>query len=259
MRPIVALLLILALTASGLLIVEPVGSQISPAVPEFSLKLEDQSYDVVPTYTSDPHTENTVVATGGYHVEKRFIDVVIKNPFAPSFYAVVNSSIVKLYYNIRVKGHLDQNWRTDVNSTNNLAPSDANYTTVKYGFGPDKTGGYNIWLGNLAVGSQVDFQVQGVDGFYTNTTSQNAPCWRNTTLSAFSETGRSAWSATQTITITEASASPTSSPAQTPTPTALTPIGSIENGINSNIPIIIVIAAAIIALLAAALIFLKKQ
>ena len=42
--------------------------------------------------------------SGTYHIEVRFVDVIIKNTTSYSFYAVVNDSIVKLYYNIHVKG-----------------------------------------------------------------------------------------------------------------------------------------------------------
>jgi len=188
MRAKVALLLIFIILASSLIMIKPALNQISPAVPEFTLKIEDRSY-------------NVVNATGTYHIEKKFIDVDIKNTTPYSFYAVVNDSLVKLYYNIRFKAH-SQDW-TEAYVSPNLAPLDSNYTTVKFGIGsvnPDP-GGFSIWLGNTITSGQVDFQVRGVDGFYTKLTAENPPCWRIPELSAFNETGRSAWSTTQTITI----------------------------------------------------------
>lgn len=187
MRTKVALLLIFVIMASSFFLIKPAETQISPAVPEFTLKLEDRSHDVVN-------------ASGTFHLEIKFVDVVIKNT-NPSFYAVVNESVVKLYYNIRVKDH-SQVWTTAL-VTPNLAPSTTENTTVKFGLGkvnPDP-GGWSIWIGNITASGQVDIQVLGIDGFYTKLTAQNPPCWRIPEFSVFNETGRSAWSNTQTITI----------------------------------------------------------
>jgi hypothetical protein len=263
MRSVIALFLIV-LSASSLILVnpaEPVKAQISPSIPEFSLKLDDRSYDVPPTSTTDPNTGKTVNVTEGYHVEKRFIDVVIKNPNPYSFYGVVNESIVKLYYNIRVKEY-SQDWEDATVTPSNLAPSDSEYTTVKFGLGgvnPDP-GGWSIWLGSIAAGSQVDFQVQGVDGFYTKLTEEDPICWRLTEFNVFNETGRSGWSTTQTITIPAdwASASPTqTSPQQTEPAASATPISSAFalNPITLTLVVIVLVIAASLG----ALLYLRRK
>jgi hypothetical protein len=187
MRTKIALLLIFVMLVSGLIAISPAFTQISPNVPRFTLKLEDDSHDITN-------------ATGTYHVQIKFIDVVINNTGELSNYAVVNETLVKLYYNIRVKDHA-QDWTTAL-VTPNLAPSTTGYTTVKFGLGstnPDP-GGWSIWIGNLTKSGQVDIQVLGIDGFYTKLID-NPPCWRIPQYSVFNETGRSAWSATQTITL----------------------------------------------------------
>ena len=174
--------------ASSFFLIKPAETQISPCVPSFTLNLEDRSHDVVN-------------ASGTFHIEIKFVDVVIKNTDPHSFYAVVNESVVKLYYNIRVKDH-SQGWETSL-LTPNLAPSTTENTTVKFGLGkvnPDP-GGWSIWIGNITTTEQVDVQVLGIDGFYTKLTTETPPCWRIPSLSAFNETGRSAWSATQTIAV----------------------------------------------------------
>ena len=186
MRAKIALLLIFVMLVSGLIAIEPALTQISPKVPNFTLKIEDASHDIVN-------------ATGTYHIAIKFVDVVINNTGELSNYAVVNETLVKLYYNIRVKDHATQDWAL---VTPNLAPSTTNYTTVKFGLGstnPDP-GGWSIWIGNITKSGQVDFQVLGIDGFYTKLID-NPPCWRIPQDSVFNETGRSAWSTTQTITI----------------------------------------------------------
>lgn len=188
MRTKIALLLIFVMATSSFFLIKTAETQISPNVPEFTLKLEDRSHDVVN-------------ATGTFHIEIKFIDIVITNTNLHSFYAVVNESVVKLYFNIRVKDHT-QDWATAL-VTPNLAPSTTDNTIIKFGLGkvnPDP-GGWSIWIGNITTSGQVDIQVLGIDGFYTKLTAQNPPCWRLPEFSVFNETGRSAWSDTQTITL----------------------------------------------------------
>lgn len=187
MRTKTALILVFILLVSGLISIESAFTQISPNVPKFTLKLEDDSHDITN-------------ASGTYHIPIKFVDVVINNTGDLSNYAVVNETLVKLYYNIRIKDH-SADWNSAM-VTPNLAPSTTGYTTVKFGLGstnPDP-GGWSIWIGNITKSSQVDIQVLGINGFYTKLID-NPPCWRIPQYSVFNETGRSAWSTTQTITI----------------------------------------------------------
>jgi hypothetical protein len=245
MRPIIALLLVLVILSSGFLLVNPAQAQYSPPIPQFTLKFDNESYNVPATSTSQ-----------GYHVDKEFIDVIIKNNNAFSFYAVVNESLVKLYYNIRVKDHY-QNW-SNCTVSPNLAPSNSNYTTVKFGLGrvnPDP-GGFSIWIGNITNGNQVDFQVQGVDGFYSKLTQENPPCWRLPQFSIFNETGASGWSSTQTI---SASAVSTTTPTETPsTPTTpASAANAVAKGFSPT-TLTVSIAAIMIAISACTLRYLRR-
>ncbi len=242
MRTILALSIVLVILTSGFLLANPAHAQYSPPVPTFSLKFDNESYDVPATST-----------TQAYHVNKEFIDVIIKNDNTYSFYAVVNESLVKQYYNIRVKDH-SKTWANCTVSPN-LAPSNSNYTIVKFGLGsvnPDP-GGFSIWIGNITNGNQVDFQVQGVNGFYTKLTQENPPCWRLPQFSIFNETGASGWSGTQTINTLEASAS-------TPTSTAATTIAATANAAKgiSSFTITFIALTITIAIVAGALVYLKR-
>jgi hypothetical protein len=231
----VTLLLIIALLSSSLILIEPTTTQVSPAIPEFTLKLEDRSRDEVNAF-------------GTYHIEIKFADVIIRTTVPYSFYSVVNDSIVKLYYNVHIKGH-SQDWG-DATIFGNIAPQDKN-TIIKFGLGktnPDP-GGWSIWLGNITNESQIDFQVRGINGFYTQISDELPICWRNQNFSIFNETGRSAWSDTQTIAL------PTGS---TPESATSAPTG-IFSSANLFLPISIVVAATIIAILATVLICLLKQ
>jgi hypothetical protein len=183
MRTKIALFLIFFIVTSGLITLETAQTQTIPSIPQFTLKIEN---DVVPDTTR----------------QVEFIDVVIQNPAPYSFYAVVNDSLVRLYYNIRFKAQ-SADWGGTNLSTTNLAPSTTATTTVKFGIGtvnPDP-GGWSIWLGNSLITGQVDFQVRGVYGYYTNTTDVTPPCWRLPQYSVFHEVGASAWCQTQTIVI----------------------------------------------------------
>ena len=176
---------------------------------------------MAPTYTTDPYTGNTTRVSSGYHVEKRFIDVQIKNqnpvPYSP--YTVANQGVDKVYYNTRAKGHFDVWTGNEPNSRSNLAPSDSEYTTVEFGFGQSNPGGFSIWLGYIAPGGQVDFQVEAFTGYYQQITQNvsDGGCWRVATNSVFTETGSSDWSPTQTIIVDPP---PTATPEPSPTPSA---------------------------------------
>jgi hypothetical protein len=55
-----------------------------PAIPEFTIKYSDYSYDVSPVYGVDPNTDETIVTEQGYHVDNRTVQFIIKNlPFTP--------------------------------------------------------------------------------------------------------------------------------------------------------------------------------
>ncbi|MCW4029726.1 MAG: hypothetical protein NWE92_08790 [Candidatus Bathyarchaeota archaeon] len=253
MRVPATVLLILLLSGCFLLMLETprlAQAQISPDVPQFSLKINDQSYDVEPRSTTDPFTGEQVKISDGFHVDKKFIDLIIENPDTHSFYSVVNESVVKLYYNIRVKTNLDDNWRSDTNSSSNLAPTEeSNYTIVPFGYGSQNLGGFRIWLGDLAPGTTVDFQVRAIDGFYTKTTEEDPICWRLTEFNVFHETGHSGWSETQTITIPE-------TPTATPTEPAATSSNII--GAPSTLPVLAVVGVTV-AVLVTALFFRWKN
>lgn len=66
MRTKIALLLSFLMLISGLIAIEPAFTQISPNVPNFTLKIEDDSQDITN-------------ATGTYHLSIKFVDVVINN------------------------------------------------------------------------------------------------------------------------------------------------------------------------------------
>ena len=191
------LLILLLVSSCSLTLVK---AQNNPQIPTFTLNLADHSFDVLPTYAINSYTGENETVQPGYHVEKKLIEVNIENQYSYSQYATINSSQVKVYYDIRYKGHFDNNW-LESSSISNLVPSDGNYTTIDFGYGNNNPGGFLIWAGYIPPNGQVDFQVQAFLGYYKTTTVQtgNPGCWRNETTSVFEKTGLSGWSVTQTI------------------------------------------------------------
>jgi hypothetical protein len=185
----------------------------NPQIPNFTINLADRSYDVPPVYDVNSFTGQNETIRPGYHVEKKLIEVKIENQYSYSDYGFINSSQVKVYYDIRYKGHFDDTW-IESSSISNLAPSDGDYTTVDFGYGSNNPGGFLIWIGYIPPDGQVDFQVQAFLGYYRTTTVQtgSAGCWRNETTSVFEKTGLSGWSATQTITVDPTSPNETGYP-----------------------------------------------
>jgi len=70
-----SLLFILILLAPILIMVKPANSEITkPSVPEFTLKVIDNSYEVPPTYYTDPYTGKITITQTGYRAQNGTID-----------------------------------------------------------------------------------------------------------------------------------------------------------------------------------------
>ncbi len=204
-KKIFPLLIIFVLAASATLTVYPATAASNPIVPEFTVQYVDHSYDVPPTYGTDPYTGQTITTSGGYHVDNRTIDVTIKNqPFTP--YNDGNNTVY-LYYNIRSKGHFED-WTSSTSShgQNGLQAAPTGDTAVSF----------DIQYWNVPQGGQIDFEVQAVLSYTISTYSGSCFTGSQTTPVAPSD-----WSAAQTITIgNPIIASATPQPTWTPNPTA---------------------------------------
>ena len=132
-----------------------------PAVPEFTVKLIDTSYDMPTTYSTDPYTGKTITQEG-YHVERRTIEIRIKNqPFSTN-----PLSPKEVMYNIRVKGYFGQEWRELYHPSDGYpTPSDSEYTVLNFSSsgGSDFYGFRNALIVAPSRG-QVDIQVEAMYG-----------------------------------------------------------------------------------------------
>jgi hypothetical protein len=206
------------LAVSSLIIVSSAFAQsiTKPSIPEFTAEYVDYSYDIAPTYTTDPYTNNTVIQTYGSHVDNRTVVITIKNePFTP--FNDSNGNTINLFYNIRYKGTFGQDWTEMYGGERtvwyNYDDSDNNYGYRIQNYASQNT---IVVMSSPAQQGQMDIQVEALKGYTNRTIIQGHIFMSVVGYTFYGE--ESGWSNTQTITLGE-SQTPTPSPATTPTPT----------------------------------------
>jgi hypothetical protein len=200
------LVVVLIVALSSLLLVESAFAQLpNPSAPEFIVKYVNNSYEVPSTTTIDPYTGQTII-NAAHYVENKSIEFSIKNQ--------VWNDVYGIHYDIRVKGHFEENW-TNVFSETFDSPtmSNSTYTILVFSSSDGTTykGFYRGW-GEIYAPSEgkIDFQVQAFVRGYVPSDSMFGGM-TETTLT------KSGWSNTQTVTI------PASSNSISPTPTPTVP------------------------------------
>jgi hypothetical protein len=228
-----AVMLMLLLAASAMLIVELASAQSmpKPSVPEFTIKLVDDSYDEPAKTITDPYYGNTTTIPSS-HVERYTVVLSIKNQAHDPNYAFL--------YDVRIKGHFENQWtslfdyyKEDASSFTSdvwavpggyrpYSSSDSGYTVVIYGLVEHP---HDYWLTHsFPVGAQVDFSVRA--SIYNVTRPPSGVKYQST---AYDLMGASDWSNTQTITIGENTVTPvptvmpTNVPFSTPSNPTVTP------------------------------------
>jgi hypothetical protein len=198
-----SLLLVLALAASSLIMVQIAGAQsiLKPPVPEFSVKIIAHPYDVAPVTTINPYTGQMEVKQGGYHSDNVSIEIAIKNRHFTPY--KVSGSYVSTYYQVQYKGSFGSDWHlyrypgdiTPIAAASYISQSESDYTVISI---PLEVSYENF--GNalyFLAGEQIDFRVRALVGdMYV----MNYGVIGFTDYLKFDgETGD--WSGTQTITI----------------------------------------------------------
>lgn len=197
-----SLLVIIMLAVSNATIVKFTLAQIvtNPSVPEFNVQYVTYTYDIPPTYGVDPSTGKAVIINEGSTETDKWVRVVISNqPFSP--FNDTNDNCIRLFYDVRWKGHSSTSWEGIPDGIWFTQLSDSQFTGISIGFKGYK-GGADLTLLD-PTNSQIDFQVKASIGYYT------------TDDVFIGET--SGWSNTQTLTISE-SQTPLPSSTTTPTP-----------------------------------------
>jgi hypothetical protein len=167
-----------------------------PAIPEFTLKYVDNSYNVA-----------------GNFLQNKSIEVAIKNQ--PSVYV--------LCYNVKSKSYLSENWTSYeyYNNSSYLTPQlfipnrllawNSTFTVLVFGFeGNNGSDTYNLMLGKVNNGVQIDFQVQAYIGNWFPGKVVNATASIEFNTLNIDSIGD--WSPTQTLTTPISSISPTPTP-----------------------------------------------
>jgi hypothetical protein len=248
-----------------------VDSISKPLVPEFSVRIVAYPYDVPPetTTTIDEYTgKETTTTKLGYHVENKSIEIAIKNqPFTP--YTLTEhtgynhetgerrtydrNSTVNLYYNIEVKGHFGENWKSvdsgdfTYEGRKSNAQLDSEYTVI------------TIEADDYPEDTVLDFRVRALTGYYV-------AYGRSVVIFGFDFFGQeSDWSDIKTINVNESQTwtpLPETTPTQpplvtTPTPPAYQELQQKEQ--NETIASSAIVVAVIVAGLFTLLYLIKRR
>jgi hypothetical protein len=205
---ITTLLALSSLTIVGVVCAQSVPK---PSVPEFTIKYVDNSYKEPDTYTKNGYTGETVTHYGDY-VKNETIEITIKNqPFVST--KLADGNYTQLWYGVRTKGHYED-WTPNVGQgpTPTVRASDTTYTVILISLQDSTTQAYGIGHGSV-----VDIQV---NAFVGHPVTEYYPFSFDHILVVYEPLEKSEWSAIQTISIPESSASTyTPNPASNPSPT----------------------------------------
>jgi hypothetical protein len=233
-------LVIIIVVFSILVMMEPIFAQTipEPSVPEFTVKFVPSTYSVT---TSNPYTGESSTT----QCDNNTIEIAITN----QDYTYSNGSSFYLYYNIRTKGHFEENW-TELYPTVGLLPNAGAYQHADYrnyyakyiAFTAEDS--RNSYFGLTATNSKyttvvlpanypqngsVDFQVEamiGQNATYYDPTNDIVydPSSGGVNRPAMAHVTSSGWSNTQTINISDGQVSVSSSlPDSSATPTSQNP------------------------------------
>ncbi|MCL1977366.1 MAG: hypothetical protein FWG55_04575 [Candidatus Bathyarchaeota archaeon] len=199
-------MLVTVLVASSLLAltVAPAIAQagFKPSVPQFTVKLIDNSHDIPPSTTTstNPYTgEETTDTNSGRHVVDKNIEITIKNqPFTP--YKDADGYEHTLVYQVEFKGRFEdeQGWKL-VTTT---GQSDSQYTTItvpQYNLRM-----LNVDINSLPTGSQLDFRVNAITRYDKPRPFTDGDMFFGYESVVDTSSG---WSGVQTITISDKSQS----------------------------------------------------
>jgi len=199
MSKLATLLLITVLAASSLIIISSAFAQsiTKPSIPEFTAEYVDNSYDIAPTYTTDPYTNNKVIQTYGDHVDNRTVVITIKNePFTP--FTDSDGNTINMFYNVCYKGSFGQYW-TRVYGVERMV-SNYDIPDNKYGYKIQDYGSQNtvVLIKSPPSQGQMDIQVEALQG-YTNRTGEGHIIFDVVWYTFYGE--ESGWSDIQTLTV----------------------------------------------------------
>jgi hypothetical protein len=205
------LTIIVAVSCLTLTAVKPAAAQSlpTPSVPEFTVRLVNNSYSIPQTITTatDPYTgKQTTQLTPSQYVKDEYIEVQIKHQaFTPYTinYQNIDNRTVNLYFYVVSKGHYSTDWSTVDEATTIIENYSSQYTTIK--LYTDKT---------IPAPAELDFRAKAMIGYLVHQYEPEKPLPPpNFPTYNYGINGTSSdWSPTQTISTGESSNSPASTP-----------------------------------------------
>ncbi len=275
MKNVVAIALIAVLVTSTISMIDTASAVFTPAVPQFTIKITNHTYDEPTTTQVNQYTGETTTL-GGAHYEWKTIDISITNQ------ANQPDSQNSLRYNIRYKGQYTDQWTQEAGE-GSFYPQNSSSSTTEYSYylqgnEPGYPGATSAFAG-LPDGTKISFQVQALWGYddYDFTYGMRSYNFKVTsssrsdikTITLYSgevgveEGTASITTPTPVITISPTSnptvmptENPTTAPAQTNTEAPTQP--EVTSGLAWK-DIVIVAAFAVIAALAAALVLTRRK
>ena len=157
------------LVASIMLLANTAFAQVgvtTPSTPSFGVRYEFFPHSVPPIYGVDPATGKAVMTKEGYTVYSESAYLSIMNqPFEP--YKDANGNSIQLYYNIRWKEPSSNSWMYMSPNARITQNSEGDRTVVSFDFKDSYTkSGWGII--DIPMGTETDFQVQAMIGYYTS-------------------------------------------------------------------------------------------
>jgi hypothetical protein len=207
---LIAILITGTITALSASTIKPANAQALPipAIPEFTVKLVNNSYITQPTTTTttDPYTgKQSTITYPGHYVKDEYVEIQIKNQaFTPYEinYQNIDNRRVNLYFRVIAQGHFSTDRSIVDDSATRIEDYAARYTTIKL-----------YTQQNIPSPAQLDFKAQAIIGYLVSQSDPEEPLPPpDFPLTNYGINGTmSDWSSIQTLTI------PTSvSPAPTP-------------------------------------------
>lgn len=175
-----------------------------PSVPEFSVRLVNNSYSTHPitTTTTDPYTgKQTTVTTPSQYLKDEYIEVSVKNqPFTPYSidYHNIDSRPVNLYFDVIAQGHFTTDKSIVDESQSQIEDYNSQYTN------------FTLYRNEVPSPAVLDFKVRAIIGYLVNQydPEENLPPPEIHDPNFVVTGTTSSWSNPQTLTITSSNPSP---------------------------------------------------
>lgn len=275
MKRTAAIAFIAIIAASTMMSIQSANTTFTPAVPQFTLKITNHTYDEPTTTSVNQYTGETTTLSGK-HYEWKTIDISITNQ------ANQPDNQNSLRYNVRYKGQYTDQWSQNYGEgayyPQNSSASTTEFSYYLEGDSPGYPGAISAFAG-LPDGTKISFQVQALWGYddYDFTYGLRSYSFKATsssrsdikTITLFSgevtvAEGTASTSTPVPVITFSPSPNPTMAPTQKPTATPIMVPQETSAPIDNRLhfdweQVALVVACVIIAALAVALVLSRRK